>query len=245
MRFVDPYALRLKTPKETLIFAVRQNIGKKAVQEDYFLNFNDECFVLAEGVGSIPHGDVASKLAAETALWGYKHIRQHRYYWLDKKLFMKRIFRSTNMTVWQKRREKGFEDGLATTLFVCMIGDKTYWLGYAGESSAWLIREGVQSKLTRDVSPYDGKQKGILGLKRLGLASEYASGQFKIGDVLILASAGCGSYVTPSDLQAAGASSGDTVETLMSASQSLIDAAMRNGSEENMTAAIIKRIATR
>ncbi len=244
MRFVDPYALRLKTPRETLIFAVRQHAGNKPIQEDAFLNFNDECFVLADGVGSLPNADVASKFAAETAVWGYKLIRQHRYYWLDKKLFMKRIFRSTNMAVWQKRREVGFEEGLATKLMVCMVGPKTFWLGYTGDSGAWIIRDGAQEKLTGELSPFEGKQKGILGMKRLGLSSEYVSGQFKTGNILLLATGGCANYLAPSDLQAGSAASGDTEGTLGAASEALIQAALRNGSEEDMTVVMIKRVKT-
>lgn len=242
MRLADPYALRLRTPRESLVFAASQRQGGKDTQEDYFLNFNDECFVLADGVGIMPHGEVAAKLASETAVWGYKHIRQHRYYWLDKKLFMKRIFRTTNMTLWQKRRENGFEDGLATTLAVAIIGAKTYWLGYSGDSVAWLFRGSEIKKLTREQESFERVPRGILGVKRLGLIPEYVSGEFKSGDVLVLASDGCAGYLTPQDLVTSVLLAGSDTGQAIHAVNSLLDAAETNGSVENMTAVVIKRV---
>src|SRR3989344_826626 len=246
MRFADPYALRIKPPRETLIFAACQRRGERETQEDYFLNFNDECFVLADGVGTLPHGEVAAKLASETAIWAYKHIRQHRYYWLDKKLFMKRIFRSTNLTIWQKQREVDFREGLKTTLMVVIVGEKTYWLGNAGDSSAWLFHDGVMKKLTKDKDRSVGEPKrGVLGDRRLGLIPEFVSGPFKRNETLVLATDGCANYLTPSDLDTSVERSGSTIEEATNAVTALITSAEANGSEANMTAVIIKRVATR
>lgn len=246
MRFADPYALRLKTPRETLIFAACQRTGERETQEDYFLNFNDECFVLADGVGALPHGEVAAKLACETAIWAYKHIRQHPYYWKDKKLFLKRIFRSTNLTIWQKQRETGFEHGLQTTLMVLIVGPQNFWLANAGDSSVWHFRDNTMKKLTHDKDRSIGEPKrGILGERRLGLVPEFISGPFKMNETLVLATDGCANYLTPSDLTTCAASAGTTIEQASQAVSNLITSAETNGSTANMTAVIIKRVATR
>lgn len=246
MRFADPYALRLNTPRETLIFAACQRTGERENQEDYFLNFNDECFVLADGVGAVPHGEVAAKLASETAIWAYKHIRQHPYYWKDKKLFLKRIFRSTNLTIWQKQRETGFEQGLKTTLMVLMVGPQNFWLANAGDSSVWLLHDGSMKKLTHDKDRSTGEPKrGILGERRLGLALEIVSGSFKMNETLVLATDGCANYLTPSDLTSCVTSAGTTIEEATQAVTNLITSAETNGSTANMTAVIIKRVAAR
>lgn len=244
MRLPNPYALRREPTRESLVFAASQRPGNCTTQEDFFMNFNDECFVLADGVGTMPHGDVAARLACETAIWGYKHIRQHRYYWLDKKLFMKRIFRSTNLSVWQKRREHGFEAGLETTLTVCMIGSKTYWLGYAGETCVWLQSSGSITKLTRDSDPFETEKRTTLGVMRLGLIPDYVTGPLSDDDVLLITSLGCGNYLTPSDIQSGMGLAGDSVEDATRAVESVLASAERNGSTENMTAVIIKRVAT-
>ena len=245
MRMVDPYTLRMRQPREVLIFSASQIKGEQETQEDYFLNFNDECFALADGVGSMPNGEYAAKFASETAIWAYKHIRQHRFYWLDKKLFMKRIFRTTNMMIWQKRRENEFQEGLATTLMVAMVGSKNYWLGTAGDSTAWLVHSGAIQKLTKEENPFDPHAKKLLGMKRLGLIPDFVSGQFNEDDVLVLATDGCANYTTPQDLLSSVSLTGTTVEDMNNAVTTLLKSAATNGSKENMTAIMIKRIALR
>lgn len=242
MKLADPFALRLKVPRETLVFAAHSRTGKRERQEDVFLNFNDECFVLADGVGTLPHGDVAARLASETAIWGYKLIRQRPYYWDDKKLFMKRIFRTTNMTIWQKRREKEFAQGLATTLMVTMMGPKTFWLGYSGDSAAWHIRGSEIQKLTREAEAFEKIPRGALGLKRFGLVPNYVSGEFRKGDVLVMASDGCSNYLTPQDILMSVLLAGSDTDSVTSAVTALLDAAETNGSVENMSAVLIKRV---
>lgn len=242
MRLPDPYALRLKVPRETVVFAAGQTPGNKRVQEDYVLHFNDECFVMADGADIFPHGDVAAKFACETAIWAFKHIRQHRYYWMDKKLFMKRIFRSTNLAVWQKRREAEFADGLATSLLVLIVGAKQYWLGSAGDSSAWLLHRGVIRKLTADRSVFQDAAPDLLGIKRLGLIPHFWTGEFAPGDMILLASAGCANYVMPTDLQTCAASVGNTADDASKSVAALLDASETNGSTDNATAVLVKRI---
>lgn len=243
MRLADPYALRIQPSRETIVFSAGQLLGDQTIQEDYFLNFNDECFVLCDGLGSMPNGEVASKFASETALWAYKHIRQHRYYWQDKKLFMRRIFRSTNLAVWQKQREAGFEDGFATSLMVLIIGAKQYWLGCAGPSTAWRIHGSSITKLTPEAGVFDESNRHVLGLKRLGLVPMYKTAAFSHSDVLILTSTGCGNYLTPRDLETAASMVGDTAQSASAAVSSLLMASKTNGSHDNMTAIILKRLA--
>lgn len=243
MRFADPYALKIKPTRETVIFAASQHIGTKTVQCDYFLNFNDECFVLADGLDSLPHSAVAAKFACETAVWAYKHIRQHRYYWMDKKLFMKRIFRSTNLAVWQKKKEAGYEAGMATSLMVLIIGAKQYWLGSAGPVGAWHIHGGTFTKLTPDIDPLRPvEEQQYLGIKRLGLMHAYKTAALNEGETIIMASSGCGNYLTPTDISTAAAMSGKSTNDATAAIMSLVQASGQNGSTENQTGVLIKRL---
>ncbi len=242
MRFPDAYTIRRQTPRDSIIFSAAQLLGAQDTQEDYFLNFNDECFVMADGLSHMPNGEAAAKLACETALWGYKHIRQHPYYWLDKKLFMKRIFRSTNLAVWQKQRENGFEEGLATTLMVLMVGAKNYWIGHVGNSSAWLYHKNEIIKLTHDDTDAQGVLTKAVGFKRLGLLPEFASGVFEVGDVLLLTSDGAGDYLTAKDMVTYLAAVGSTNEDATSAVTGLLRQAELNGSKENSSAIIVKRL---
>src|SRR5574341_1651112 len=96
MEFPDPVGLKYEKPREIIVFGASQLVGGRKRQEDSFANFNDECFALADGVGTLPNADVASQLAADTAVWAYKHVRQRHYYWASKRDFLKRIVRTTD-----------------------------------------------------------------------------------------------------------------------------------------------------
>ncbi|MBU1327141.1 protein phosphatase 2C domain-containing protein [Patescibacteria group bacterium] len=241
MTIADPRIQKRSQPKETVIFAAGQLQGQRDLQEDRFLNFSDECFVIADGVGGMPHGEVAATIACETAIWGYKHIRQRRCYWLNKKQFMHRIFRSTNLAVWQKHRETGFGDGLASTLLVLIVGAETLWIGSAGDSNAFFFRNGMVQKLTHEDVDAVGNLTKALGLKRLGLMPQFIREDFFVHDVILLATDGVSDYVTTNDLMMIMSSAGSTAETVKSAVDSLIQIAEENGSKDNMTACLIKR----
>ena len=243
MKLADPLALKLAQPKEAIVFAASQLQGERETQEDYFLNFNDECFVIADGVGGLPHGEVAAKLATETAIWAYKHVRQRRFYWLDKKLFIQRIFRSTNITLWQKQRESAFAEGLATTMVVVIVGEKNFWVGSVGDSSAWLLREGSLRKLTVDDVDEAGMLTKVLGRERYGLVSQFVGDRFGRGDTLLLVTDGITGSLSPEQLQSVLVQAGTTTKSLTDAVVNLLTAAQHHGSTDNMTACLIKRIA--
>ncbi len=242
MKFADPLALKHRKPSQGVLFAGSQTQGARPSQEDFFSNFNDECIVVADGVGGLPHGDVAAKLATETAIWGYKHIRERPFYWADKKLFLKRIFRSSNMALWQKRKEQGFEAGSATTLSVAIIGTHALWVGSVGDSGILMYRDGLIDILT----PYDldeiGRLTNALGLERFGLVPHIAVERFIPRDILLLATDGVLNYVSEEQLRGAFEIAGDTTDSLTTAVVRLLKLAEENGSGDNMTACMIKKI---
>lgn len=226
MKFPEPLSI---------LFAGSQLIGKQEVQADYFTNFNDECFVVSDGVKSMSHGEVAAKLASDTAIWGYKHVRHRPFYWADKCRLLRRIFRSTNLAVWQKRRETGYGDGLATALSVAIVGPTKIWVGSVGDSAVLLYRESLIDVLT----PSDSD---ALGLRRLGLVPHVAVSEFLSGDILILASSGVMNFVSEEQIRVVCEVAGETTETITNAVVHLLRTAEENGSNDNMTVCIIKRI---
>lgn len=238
MKIVDPLVIKLRPQTDQLRIDFLQEQGERPRQEDVCLVFSDECVVLADGVGGMPHGEVAAILAAETAIWAYKHIRQRPYYWNDKKLFMKRIFRTCNMTVWQKQREVGFQDGMATTLLVAILGPQYFWLGTSGDTAGYVWHHGDVRQLTPPNRDEFGALTKALGVKRLGLIPEYASGKFEKGDALILATDGVWDYVTTDDLALALQQ-----KEPAAAGRMLLDAARAAGSTDNRTIAVVRRIA--
>lgn len=242
MRFANPLTLKLAQPKDAIVFAASQLLGEREIQEDYFVNFNDECFAVADGLGGLPNGEVAAKLATETAVWAYKLVRQRPTYWEDKRLFMKRIFRTTNLTLWQKRREPEFTAGFATTLLVLIVGARTFWLGSVGDTNAFLLRREQLTKLTREDRDDFGALTKVLGVKRLGIIPQFVSERFEVGETMLLATDGVADWVRPEDIKRILSTAGETTHSLTEAVIALLKEAEGNGSTDNMTAVIIKRV---
>lgn len=243
MRFADPLSVRAKATRVTVLFAASQRQGERESQEDYFANFNDECFAVADGVSGMPNGQVAARLACETAIWAYKIVRLRPFYWGDKRLLVKRIFRTTNITLWQKQREKGFEDGIATTLVVCLLGDKSFWVGSVGDSRAYhLTTKGVLMSLVPDDLDPSGKLTKVVGANRYGLVPHTGGKEFKSGDTMLVVTDGVWRYVNHDDLTGLVKNCGTTTQSLTSTVGEILQSAQKAGSTDNMTAVIIKRI---
>ncbi len=242
MRLPNPLSLKRPQVNDAVLFAASQLRGGRETQEDYFVNYNDECFVVADGVGGLPHGEVAAKFASETAIWGYKHIRQRPFYWRDKKHFVKRIFRSANIAVWQKQRESGFEDGMATTLLVCFVGSRMFWIGSVGDSRAYHYRADILKPLTKDDVDSTGRLTKAIGVRRYGLVPQFATDDFRDNEVLLLATDGVTSCVDEPTIRSILSRTGATTQSLTDAVVELLDQAQTHGSTDNMTALIVKRI---
>lgn len=235
---VDPTSLK---SSEAVVIAVSQQQGGRIRQEDYFSRYHDECVVVADGVGGMPHGDVAAALAGETAIWGYKQIRQHHFYWRDKKLLLKRIFRTANIAVCQKQKDEGFSDGLATTLVVAIFGESAFWLGSVGDTGSYLIREGLILPLTLPDINNEGRLEKALGLERYGLTANIVKEKFIQGDVLLIATDGVMQYIEEEEIRAIVEHTEGTTKSLEQATTALLSTAKSHGSTDNMTACLIQK----
>mgnify|MGYP001614428842 CR=1 FL=1 len=171
-------------------------------------------------------------------------MRQRPYYWADKRLLLKRIFRSSNLAVWQKRRESGFEEGLATTLSVVITGPNKIWVGSVGDSSILLYRDSLIDVLTPPDLDEKGKLTNALGFRRLGLVAHIAVEEFLAGDIIVMTTAGVTNYVGEDQIRVVCEMAGDTTESLTNAVVHLLRSAQENGCEDTMTACIVKRIST-
>lgn len=238
----DSSFLHERPPRVPIIFAASQLQGERETQEDYFINFNDECFVVCDGVGGMSHGKEAAQLAGDTAIWAYRFIRQRHAYWKDRKLLLKRIFRTTNITLYQKKREEGFTDGMASTMIVVIIIDRRYYIGSVGDSSVFMVRDGVLKKLTTEDVDASGRLTKVVGSSRYGMAPSVITGDMLIGDCLMLVTDGvsrvldtvrCGKLFEQSVISAT---------ELSNTAATILHCVADNGATDNMTVCLVKRI---
>jgi serine/threonine protein phosphatase PrpC len=241
-RLPNTFTIKARLKKDVLVYAWGQKKGTRKSQEDYVANLGDECFIVTDGVGGMPHGKTAAIFTAETALWGYKHIRLRRFYWADKRLLVKRIFRSSNIALWQKRGEHGFEKGLATTLSIVIVGGQKIWVGSVGDTRIILYRDGLIDFLTPADIDESGRLADALGLKRFGLVPHVAVERFLLNDTICIASDGLMNYLNEDELRTAFEMVGNTKESMTSAITKLLAIACDHGGTDNMTACMIKRV---
>lgn len=225
-----------------LIFAASQLQGERETQEDYFINFNDECFVVCDGIGGLPHGEVASQLAGDTAVWAYRLVRQRHTYWKDRKLLLSRIFRTTNMTVWQKQREVGYVEGMGTTMLVCIIIDRHFYIGSVGDSSAYLVRDGVMTKLTREDIDASGQLTKAVGTTRYGLVPGIVTGDLISGDTIVLVTDGVGNVMHSIQCLELLAHSEINAMQLSDITTNILLCAQNLGVTDNMTVCLMRRM---
>jgi len=207
-----------------------------------FTHFNDECFILCDGVQSLPHARVAEELTAETAHWAYKAIRQSPFYGKERLPFLKRIFRSTNLRLWQKRRDPGFDLGLASALMVLITIDDYFWVGSAGNCNSFLFREGLIDILTkRDVDDEFNITKAV-GFARTQLVPNMHSERLLENDIILLATDSIANFVSEDQMRVVFEKVGTTTESLQEAIKKLMDIATSTGSRDTMSAVLVKRI---
>jgi serine/threonine protein phosphatase PrpC len=146
--------------------------------EDFLLFWEPEEFelrqrtgslaILADGVGGEGNGDVASRLAAETAMGVFKEIKPET----PPSDLMREMFDTTAAKVFQATRDTG---RMATTLLVSVFRHDQVTIAHVGDSRAYLVRGGKIKRLTTDHSYTALQVKLGLLLERNAMTSPHRS----------------------------------------------------------------------
>ena len=125
--------------------------------EDYFYISNSldevQLYLLADGMGGYNGGEIASKLAVQTA----KNYIENNFKDIEKdKDSIIQLLGSSmeyaNMVVYEKSKETPELQGMGTTLEVCLIYNNKAYIGHIGDSRIYRIRKDFIRKLTQDHS---------------------------------------------------------------------------------------------
>jgi len=104
--------------------------------------------LLADGVGSMGSGDIASRIAVETGLRVFREAR-------PEKSLRQQVLELVNAANWAVY-DKGFEpDGpghIATTMAVAAFGEREIAVGNVGDSRVYLVHRGLITQLSVDHS---------------------------------------------------------------------------------------------
>ena len=225
----------------------KSDVGKvRDINQDayYISDSLDEVqlYMLADGMGGYNGGEIASKLAIQTAKSyienNFKEIPK------DRESIIQLVGSSmeyANMVVYEKSKEDKELEGMGTTLEICLIYNNKVYIGHVGDSRVYRIRKEFMRKLTQDHSYVqklvkDGTitqeeavhhpQKNML-MKALGFLKD---------DILIMNSDGLTNMVPQEEIFKL------VKEDIERAPKELIEIANKNGGYDNITVVVIKNI---
>ena len=238
----------------------KSDVGKvRELNEDsfYISDSLDEIqlYILADGMGGYNGGEVASKLAIQSAKnyieSNFKEIEK------DKDSIIQLVGSSVeyaNMIVYEKSKENDELNGMGTTLDVCLIYNNRVFIGHVGDSRVYRIRKEFMRKLTQDHSYVqklvkDGTitkeeavhhpQKNML-MKALGcnafVEPDVMVKGFLKDDILIMNSDGLTNLVSQEEIFR------EAKKDIEQAPKELVNLANEKGGYDNITVIVIKNI---
>ncbi|MFI5295248.1 MAG: protein kinase [Thermodesulfovibrionales bacterium] len=117
--------------------------------------------VLADGVGGLNYGEVASRLAVETTLKAFREATGDQ----PPQQLITQMFSAANRAVYDKGMEDHGKSRMATTLAAVVLRNNEITVGNVGDSRVYLIRKATIKQLSTDHT-YTGMQQ------KFGLISE-------------------------------------------------------------------------
>jgi serine/threonine protein phosphatase PrpC len=138
-------------------------IGGRGKNEDrmgYCYTRESGLFVLADGMGGHPEGEVASQLALETVSALYQ--RQARPIIQEPAEFLARALMAAHQQIVRYATAKGMLDTPRTTLVAAILqGTEATWV-HCGDSRLYVVRDGQLLMRTRDHSYLEQQNAGVI-----------------------------------------------------------------------------------
>ena len=136
----------------------KTDIGKaRDINQDYYYISEEQSeynlYILADGMGGYNGGEVASKLAIESAK-GYIESNFDKIEHTKEAIIelLKNAVEYSNMVLYEKSKEDKELEGMGTTLDVCLIYNTRIYIGHIGDSRIYRVRNNLIRKLTKDHS---------------------------------------------------------------------------------------------
>ena len=241
------------------VFA-KSDIGReRKTNEDFYYVSKPEdkirLFILADGMGGYNAGEVASRMAVESAKdYIHKHFAKNKDSKEKLEALLKDAIEYANSVVYKKAQSKEDLRGMGTTLDVCLIYNSRIYIGHVGDSRVYRIRKEFMRRLTKDHSyvqtlvddgtitkeeAYSHPKKNML-TKALGcnafVEPDVMVRGFQKEDALVICSDGLTNMVSKEEIFNLVTNNFET------APKELVDLANQNGGIDNITVITIKNL---
>ncbi len=149
------------------VFQVSRKGGREKNEDrmGYCYTRESGLFVLADGMGGHPEGEVASQLALQTVSALYQ--KEARPVVADVTQFLASSLMAAHHQIIRYASEKGMLDTPRTTLVAAVVQGTTATWVHCGDSRLYLVRDGVMMTRTRDHSYLEHKNAGVIKLNTL------------------------------------------------------------------------------
>src|SRR6185369_9836063 len=204
---------------------------------------------LADGVGGLERGEVASRLAVETSLATFREAKGDQ----SPQQMLTQMFQAANLAVYDKGMENHGKSRMATTLCLVVLRNDEIVVGNVGDSRVYLVRKGEIRQLSTDHSYVGMQQKFGLISEQDAKTSEHRSiltrsvGQDPVirvdlenatvfkGDRIVLCSDGLYAHVADSEIA-------DIVSRLSPAQacRQLVALAEQRGTDDNLSIQVLQ-----
>ena len=208
-------------------------------------------FAVADGVGGHDHGEVASRVAIETMIAGFRQAvggEPHA-------ALLQRLVQAANLQVYETGRAASpGGTAMATTIVACALRYDRAAIAHVGDSRCYLVRHGHTSLLTRDHTMVNDQVRlGILSAKEaaeserrhllsrsLGndmfVGVETSDHQVVAGDLLVLCSDGLHGALESDEIGSLAGRASD----LQAAAERLVALANERDGSDNISVQLIR-----
>ena len=104
--------------------------------------------IIADGVGGHGRGDIASRMAVETAIRKFQECNPD----MAAKAILREVFYAANIALYDSTENDRSATRMATTMNVCIFKGRDVHVGHVGDSRLYLVRNEEIKKLTNDHS---------------------------------------------------------------------------------------------
>jgi serine/threonine protein phosphatase PrpC len=125
---------------------------------------------VADGVGGLSSGEIASRMAIDIALNTFKGAARGA----KPTQILEQIFKEANLDIYNFGLESE-QRRMGTTLTACIFRNKEVFVGHVGDSRAYLVRNGQVKKLTTDHTYVEMQRKLGLISQEDAMSSELRS----------------------------------------------------------------------
>lgn len=239
-----------------MIFCARSDIGnhRKRNEDSYHVPGDGRdrgLFIVADGMGGLSYGNAASRATVDAVV---KAVTEGKG-----ALPVRMIFNAAsaaNVLVRRIAQKVGRNTVMGSTLTLALVEDGQVYVGNVGDSRAYLMDGEGLSRITRDhtyvdelvrggmISPEEARvhpQRHAI-TRAIGIKEKVDVDVFEVpwapGDTLLLCSDGLSNHVGDAQIEAILQEDCD----LFAAADALIETALDNGGDDNITVVLAKNL---